>query len=138
MPTSMRSKRAVRAQPLIAVRDVRSSAAWYSRLLGVEPMGGDHGDVYEQLLSDEAPILQLHAWDEEEQPSVVDGDAAALGHGVLLWFECDDFDAVSARARELRAEVVEEPHVNPNTGTAEFSLRDPDGYYVTISALDAA
>jgi hypothetical protein len=25
--------------------------------------------------------------------------------------------------------------VNPNTQTAEFSLRDPDGYYVTISAL---
>ena len=28
-----------------------------------------------------------------------------------------------------------EPHVNPNTQTSEFSLRDPDGYYVTISAL---
>jgi hypothetical protein len=25
--------------------------------------------------------------------------------------------------------------VNPNTHTREFSLRDPDGYYVTISAL---
>jgi hypothetical protein len=29
----------------------------------------------------------------------------------------------------------EEPRVNPNTRTREFSLRDPDGYYVTISAL---
>jgi len=28
--------------------------------------------------------------------------------------------------------------VNPNTQTKEFSLRDPDGYYVTISALCAA
>jgi hypothetical protein len=28
--------------------------------------------------------------------------------------------------------------VNANTGTREFSLRDPDGYYVTISALSAA
>jgi len=27
--------------------------------------------------------------------------------------------------------------VNPNTRTMEFSLRDPDGYYVTISALSA-
>jgi hypothetical protein len=26
--------------------------------------------------------------------------------------------------------------VNPSTGTMEFSLRDPDGYYVTISALN--
>ena len=31
----------------------------------------------------------------------------------------------------------EEPHVNPNTQTREFSLRDPDGYYVTISELSA-
>ena len=36
----------------------------------------------------------------------------------------------------LAAQLDEEPHVNSNTGTAEFSLRDPDGYYVTISALD--
>jgi hypothetical protein len=28
--------------------------------------------------------------------------------------------------------------VNPNTQTKEFSLRDPDGYYVTISALSVA
>jgi hypothetical protein len=27
--------------------------------------------------------------------------------------------------------------VNPNTQTREFSLRDPDGYYVTISAFSA-
>jgi hypothetical protein len=38
------------------------------------------------------------------------------------------------RARALVARFEEEPHVNPNTRTAEFSLRDPDGYYVTISA----
>jgi hypothetical protein len=33
--------------------------------------------------------------------------------------------------------VNEEPHLNPNTETKEFSLRDPDGYCVTISALSA-
>jgi len=31
-----------------------------------------------------------------------------------------------------------EPRVSPNTGAGEFSLRDPDGYYFTISALFAA
>ena len=40
------------------------------------------------------------------------------------------------RARALARQLEEEPHLNPNTGTMEFSLRDPDGYYVTISALD--
>jgi hypothetical protein len=42
------------------------------------------------------------------------------------------------RARALVAWLEEEPHVNPNTGTKEFTLRDPDGYYVTIRAVSAA
>jgi len=41
------------------------------------------------------------------------------------------------RARALVGLFEEEPRVNPNTQTREFSLRDPDGYYVTISALSA-
>jgi hypothetical protein len=28
-----------------------------------------------------------------------------------------------------------EPQTNPATGTREFALRDPDGYYVMVSAL---
>jgi hypothetical protein len=49
----------------------------------------------------------------------------------------DDFDTALPRARSLVSRF-EEPYVNPKTGTMEFSLRDPDGYYVTISALSAA
>ena len=38
--------------------------------------------------------------------------------------------------QRLEAAVLEEePHLNPNTGTHEFALRDPDGYYVMVSAL---
>jgi hypothetical protein len=55
-----------------------------------------------------------------------------------LFFRVDDFDQALPRARALVARLEEEPHVNPNTGTSEFSLRDPDGYYVTISALSGA
>jgi len=44
---------------------------------------------------------------------------------------------VLTRARALVARLEEEPHVNPNTETEEFSLRDPDGYYVTINAISA-
>jgi hypothetical protein len=39
-------------------------------------------------------------------------------------------------AHQSGPRLEEEPHVNPNTRTLEFSLRDPDGYYVTLSALD--
>jgi hypothetical protein len=44
----------------------------------------------------------------------------------------DNFDACLKQARAL-GPLTEEPHVNPNTRTKEFSLRDPDGYYVSIS-----
>jgi len=65
-------------------------------------------------------------------------DHAPPGNGLLLFFRVDDFDLALPRARALVARLEEEPHVNPNTGTRELSLRDPDGYYVTISALSAA
>jgi hypothetical protein len=57
------------------------------------------------------------------------------GNGLLLFFRIDDFDTALPRASALVARLEEEPHLNPNTGTMEFSLRDPDGYYVAISAL---
>ncbi len=128
----------VRAQPLIAVRDVRASSRWYRRLLAVEALDveSDHRDVYDRLLCDGELLLQLHAWDAEEHPNLVDAEAARHGHGVLIWFEVDDFDAAVGRARELGAEVVEEPHVNPAPRHREMWLRDPDGYVVVLASPD--
>jgi hypothetical protein len=60
-------------------------------------------------------------------------DKALPGNGLLLFFRVDDFDQALQRARDLVPRLDEEPHVNPSTETKEFSLRDPDGYYVTIS-----
>ncbi len=64
-------------------------------------------------------------------------DNATPGNGLLSFFRVDDFDTALNRARVLVDRLEEEPHANPNTRTEEFSLRDPDGYYVTISALSA-
>jgi hypothetical protein len=60
------------------------------------------------------------------------------GNGLLLFFRVDDFDGTLQRARGLVAQLEEDPHVNPNTRTKEFSLRDPDGYYVTIRRAPSA
>jgi hypothetical protein len=62
-------------------------------------------------------------------------DHATPGNGLLLFFRVDDFDAAVPRARALVSRLDEEPHLNSSTGTMEFALRDPDGYYVMISAL---
>ena len=75
-------------------------------------------------------MLCLHEWGAHEHPSLMSPDHGVPGNGLLLFFRVDDFDLALQRARSL-AQLEEEPHVNPNTQTREFSLRDPDGYYVT-------
>ena len=69
-----------------------------------------------------------------EHPSLMSPDDGTPGNGLLLFFRVDDYEMALNRARALVDRFEEEPHVNPNTQTREFSLRDPDGYYVTISA----
>lgn len=129
-----------RAQPLIAVRDVVQSAAWYAALLALDrtsvTMRSDHAHVYDRLVRGADLVLQLHAWDVEEHPNLVGADRAPPGHGVLLWFEVDDFDAAVARSRALGAEVVCDVHVNPAPAHRELWLRDPDGYVVVIAGPD--
>ena len=128
-------KTTVQSQPLIAVRDVRASRRWYQRLLGIKGMPEhEHRDSYDGMLCDGRLVLQLHAWDEDDHPNLVNAAAAPPGHGVLLWFQVDDFDATVERARSIKAHVIEEPHVNPQAAQREIWLRDPDGYVVVIAS----
>jgi hypothetical protein len=127
----------VEAKPLIAVRDVRASSKWYTTLLSADSLPDhEHRDVYDRVSLSGRFVLQLHAWDEENHPNLVNRAAAPVGHGVLLWFVLDDFDAAVERARALRADVIEEPHVNPAPQNRELWLRDPDGYVVVIASPD--
>ena len=136
MSTSPQAKY-VHPQPLIAVRDVRASRKWYQQLLGLDALGEHpHRDLYDRLFSGGQLVLQLHAWDEEDHPNMVNADAAPVGHGVVLWFEVGDFDEVVRQARVLGAEIVLEPHFNPAPKHREVWLRDPDGYVVGIASRD--
>jgi hypothetical protein len=62
-------------------------------------------------------------------------DNVPPGNGLLLFFRVDDFDLSLHRARALVPRLDEEPYVNPATGTKEFALGDPDGYYVMVSSV---
>lgn len=127
----------VESQPLIAVRDVRASSRWYAELLGADALPDHpHRDTYDRIWRAGRLLLQLHAWDEEEHPNLVNRDAAPVGHGVVLWFQVVDFDAAVTRARHLSAEVIEEPHINPAPQHREIWLRDPDGYVVVLASPD--
>jgi hypothetical protein len=106
-------------------------------LLGADTLPDhSHRDVYDRIWRSGRLLLQLHAWDAEDHPNLVNGDAAPHGHGVVLWFQVDDFDSAVERARRLEAEIIEEPHVNPAPQHREIWLRDPDGYVVVVASSD--
>jgi len=123
---------------IIGVADVAGSFKWYQSLLGLAETAPAHDDFGQILDSDGTVLLCLHEWGAHGHPPLTGPRDARPGNGLLLFFRVDDFDAALPRAGALVARLEEEPHVNPNTGTREFSLRDPDGYYVTVSALAAA
>jgi catechol 2,3-dioxygenase-like lactoylglutathione lyase family enzyme len=131
------ANRTVEAQPLIAVRNVRASSRWYAQLLGADSLPDHpHRDDYDRILCSGRLVLQLHAWDAHDHPNLVNRDAAPPGHGVVVWFQVDDFDAAVERARGLGAEIIEEPYFNPAPQHREIWLRDADGYVVVIASPD--
>jgi len=126
-----------RTWTILGVGDVPGSFKWYQSLLGLPETAPAHDHFGQILDTDGTVLLCLHSWGSHEHPTLVSPDHAPPGNGLILFFRIDDFDAALARARALAARLEEEPNLNPNTGTMEFALRDPDGYYVMISALSA-
>jgi catechol 2,3-dioxygenase-like lactoylglutathione lyase family enzyme len=123
-----------RTWTIIGVRDVPRSFKWYQSLFGQPATNPAHPDFGQIVDSDGTVLLCLHEWGAHEHPSLASPDNGTPGNGLLLFFRVDDFDEALKRAPAL-GPLEEAPHLNPNTGTMEFSLRDPDSYYVTISAL---
>jgi len=126
-----------RTWTIIGASDVAHSFKWYQSLFGQAESAPGH-DYFGQILdTDGTVLLCLHQWGVHDHPSLMRPDRGAPGNGLLLFFRVDDYDEALKRARSLVPRFEEEPHLNPNTETMEFSLRDPDGYYVTISALSS-
>jgi catechol 2,3-dioxygenase-like lactoylglutathione lyase family enzyme len=127
-----------RTWTIIGVADVARSFKWYQSLFGQPPTLPAH-DYFGQILdADGTVLLCLHQWGEHEHPPLASPSTAVPGNGLLLFFRVDDFEEALPRARALVTRLEEEPDLNPNTGTREFALRDPDGYYVMVSAIDAS
>ena len=123
-----------RTWTIIGVADVALSVNWYQSLLGL-PRAEPAHEYFGQLVdTDGTVLLCLHGWGEHGHPSLRGPDSSGPGNGLLLFFRVDDFDGALAAARALVQRLDEEPTRNPATGTLEFALRDPDGYYVMVSA----
>lgn len=117
--------------PIIAVKDVNASSQWYERIFALKRVHG--GDSFSVLVSgDNKIILCLHKWGEHHHPTMNDSKVPA-GNGVLLYFRTENLNEVYLNAINAGCVIEEEMHLNTNSLRKEFSLRDPDGYYLTVT-----
>jgi predicted enzyme related to lactoylglutathione lyase len=120
----------MKTEAMIAVRDVEASSAWYQQLLGVQ---SDHGGTeFDRLVDGPEVVLLLHHWGAPEHPSMLSASDGPIGQGLVLYFRASDLDAVHRRAKDLQAQIMSAPAFNPQSRQREFTLRDPDGYVLTI------
>jgi catechol 2,3-dioxygenase-like lactoylglutathione lyase family enzyme len=118
--------------PIIAVKDVEASSLWYRQIFGFRRKHG--GNEFAVLVSeDDEVILCLHKWDEHQHPTMTNPNITS-GNGLILYFRTEeDLDILRQNIEKLGYEIEEEIHLNSNSLKKEFSLRDPDGYYLTIT-----
>ena len=121
----------MKADPIIAVKNVEISSNWYQSIFGLRSMhGGNEFDVLVEK-NDEI-ILCLHKWDEHDHPTMQSSDMST-GNGLILYFRIENIEPIREKLRSLNYKVEEEIQLSLNSRRKEFSLRDPDGYYLTIA-----
>lgn len=117
--------------PIIAVKDVEASSKWYQSLLGCRSLHG--GKNFDILVSEKGSILLcLHPWGQHVHPTMAN-PSITPGNGLILYFRTDKIDMIRQNAEKMGWPIEEDIRLNPNSTKKEFSLRDPDGYYLTIT-----
>lgn len=117
--------------PIIAVKDIDISSKWYQRVFGFRRTHG--GDEFAVIASqNDEIVLCLHKWGAHEHPTMTD-PAITEGNGLILYFRVEDLNRIRQNVKIMGLQVAEELHFNTNSQRQEFSLRDPDDYYLTIT-----
>jgi predicted enzyme related to lactoylglutathione lyase len=117
--------------PIIAVKDVEASSKWYQQVFGFSREHG--GKEFAVLVSENNEVLLcLHKWEEHHHPTMTNPDITP-GNGLILYFRTENMDTIRQNVEKTSSIVEEDVHLNPNSLKNEFSLRDPDGYYLTIT-----
>jgi predicted enzyme related to lactoylglutathione lyase len=118
--------------PIIAVKDVEASSNWYQQVFGFRRKHGGK-DRFAVLVSENDEILLcLHKWEEHEHPTMTN-PTITPGNGLILYFRTENMNAIRQNVETLGGIVEEDIHLSPSSLKKEFSLRDPDGYYLTIT-----
>lgn len=117
--------------PIIAVQDVTASSKWYQLVFGCRSLHG--GNEFDILVSENDEVLIcLHQWGQHGHPTMTNSGITP-GNGLILYFRTENMNAIRQNVEKIGASVEEDIHLNRNSGQKEFSLRDPDGYYLTIT-----
>lgn len=125
--------RTIGLDPIVAVEDVEFSAGWYCEVFGFNNAHGE-GD-FAVLTSKEGEIvLCLHAWEAHGHPTLQDRNIPS-GNGLLLYFRMERWREVRQNLENMDWKIEEDVHQNPNSRKQEFSFRDPDGYFITVTEL---
>ncbi|HWB27969.1 MAG TPA: VOC family protein [Chitinophagaceae bacterium] len=121
----------IKLDPIIAVKNVEASSAWYQSLFGCRSLhGGKEFDVL--VTGDKEVLLCLHSWEAHGHPTMMNPDITP-GNGLILYFRTGDMNAIRQNAERMGVAIEEDVHLNPNSQKMEFSVRDPDGYYLTVT-----
>ena len=117
--------------PIIAVTNVEASSKWYQAVFGCRSMHG--GKEFDILVSENDEVLIcLHKWGEHGHPTMANPHITP-GNGLILYIRTENISVIRENVDKMGGSVEEDIHLNPNSTKMEFSLRDPDGYYLTIS-----
>jgi predicted enzyme related to lactoylglutathione lyase len=117
--------------PIIAVKNVEVSAKWYEQIFGFKNAHGGK-DFAVLVTENDDVILCLHKWGEHQHPTLTDPSIAA-GNGLILYFRTDKMEAIRKNVADIGGVIEKEIQLNPNSLKKEFSLRDPNGYFLTIT-----
>jgi len=121
----------MKMDPIIAVKNVEASSKWYQQLLQCKSMhGGTEFDILTTHSGD--VLLCLHKWGQHDHPTMQDPEITP-GNGIILYLRTENMDTIRENAKSMGLAIEEDVHLNTNSLRREFSLRDPDGYYLTIT-----
>ena len=121
----------IRLDPIIAVKDIEASSKWYQKIFGFT----NHHDSghFAVLVSDDNEIaLCLHPWGAHEHPTMTNPNIIS-GNGLILYFRTENTNVIYENAIKAGCAIEEDIHLNPNSRRKEFSFRDPDGYFLTVT-----
>jgi hypothetical protein len=117
--------------PIIAVKDIETSSKWYQAIFNCKSMHG--GTAFDILMSENNEVLIcLHQWEAHGHPTMTNQNITP-GNGLILYFRTENMRSIRENAEKLGWAVEEDIHLNPNSTKMEFSLRDPNGYYLTVT-----